>query len=215
MKFLLLMMGLLFSMELSAGVYKCIDASGNKIYRSNPCTQDQSRAELNLKTGGAKDLDAIEKQKQQEQSEQQAQEAEKQRQQQELAQKQSEFKQRAIEESSKNQELIKNNPKRYSAFAIPPYNLDNLPELVKRFEQRLPDIERMRREAAEKALATNECGRVESVELNQKSIEKSLVILVDCSTAKKFYFPEQDLAAAAPVESPPQTEAVPAAHASP
>lgn len=194
MRFFLLTLGMVVSAQLSAGVYKCVDASGNKIYRSQPCTGDQSKAELNLKTGSAKDLDAIEKQKALSEQEQAAKDAEKIQQEQELIKKKQNLRQSAIDESAKNQFLVKNNPKKFSAFAIPPYNPDDLPPLIKKFEDRLADIERFRRGAAEKTLATGECGRVESVELNQKSTHDSLVILVDCSSSKKFYIAEPELA---------------------
>jgi hypothetical protein len=112
---------------------------------------------------------------------------------QELLQKQAAFKQSAMDESAKNQFLIKNNPQKFSAFAIPPYKFDDLTPLVKSYQSRLPDIERMRRLAAEKALATGQCGRVEAAELNPKSTKNALVILVDCSSAKKFYVSEQEM----------------------
>jgi hypothetical protein len=193
MKFFVLSLGLAVSFQLSAGVYKCIDASGNKIYRSNPCTENQSKAELNLKTGDSKDLDAIEKQNALTEQEQAAKDAELAEQEQEKLRKQQEFKQNVLDESAKNQFLVKNNPQKFSAFAIPPYEQNNLPPLVKKHENRLVDIERMRRQAAEKTLATGECGRVESVELSQKSTQNALVILVDCSSSKKFYIAEQEL----------------------
>jgi hypothetical protein len=193
MKFFVLSLGLAVSFQLSAGVYKCIDASGNKIYRSNPCTENQSKAELNLKTGDSKDLDAIEKQNALTEQEQAAKDAELAEQEQEKLRKQQEFKQSVLDESAKNQFLVKNNPQKFSAFAIPPYEQNNLPPLVKKHENRLVDIERMRRQAAEKTLATGECGRVESVELSQKSTQNALVILVDCSSSKKFYIAEQEL----------------------
>lgn len=193
MKFTLLILGLLFSMQLSAGVYKCTDASGNKIYRSKPCAEGQRKVELNVKTGSATDLNEKESQQALSQQEQEAQEAQKKLEEQELLQKQAAFKQSAMDESAKNQFLIKNNPQKFSAFAIPPYKFDDLPPLVKIYQNRLPEIERMRRLAAERALATGQCGRVESVELNQKSTKNALVILVDCSSAKKFYVSEQEM----------------------
>lgn len=194
MKYLLTILGILLPLQVSAGVYKCVDANGNKIYRSQPCTGSQSKAELNIKTGGAKDLDALDRQKQQSELEQKAQEEEKKHQQEQVAKQKEDFNRKVADENDKNQALVKSNPQKYSAYAIPPYLSDELPPLVKRFEDRLPDIQRMRREAAEKALATGECGRVESSELSSKSIEKSLVILVDCSSAKKFYLTERELA---------------------
>lgn len=193
MKFTLLILGLLFSMQLSAGVYKCTDASGNKTYRSKPCVEGQSNVELNVKTGSGTDLNQQEKQKALSQQEQEAQEAQKKLEEEQLLQKQAQLKQSALDESAKNQFLIKNNPQKFSAFAIPPYKFDDLPPLVKIYQSRLPDIERFRRQAAERSLATGQCGRVESVELNQKSTKDALVILVDCSSSKKFYVAEQEL----------------------
>jgi Domain of unknown function (DUF4124) len=193
MKFTLLMLGLLTSMQLSAGVYKCTDASGNKIYRSKPCAEGQSKVELNVKTGSSTDLNEKENLQALTQQEQEAKEAQKKLEEQELLQKQAQFKQSVMDESAKNQFLIKNNPQKFSAFAIPPYKLDDLSPLVKTYQGKLPEIERMRRQAAERALGTGQCGRVESVELSPKSTKNSLVILVDCSSAKKFYVSEQEL----------------------
>lgn len=194
MRINLLILGFLMSMELSAGVYKCVDASGNKIYKSVPCEAGQSKQEVNLKTGSTTDLDAIEKQQNLSLQEQEAQAEQKKLEEAELKRKQAEFEQNAKDESAKNQFLIKNNPQKYSPFAIPPYKLGDLSPFVKTYETRLPEIEKFRRLAAEKALATGECGRVESVELNQRSTKDSLVILVDCSSAKKYYVTEQELA---------------------
>ena len=193
MKFALFVLGLLFSMSLSAGVYKCTDAKGNKIYRSVPCSEGQSNLKLNVKTGGYTDLNAKEQQETLSQQEQEAQAAQKRQEEEQQAQKLATFKQSVLDESAKNQFLIKNNPNKFSPFAIPPYKYDDLTPFVKTFQNRLPDIERLRRQGAEKALATGQCGRVESVELSEKSTKSALVVLVDCSTAKKFYFTEQEL----------------------
>lgn len=194
MKSTLLFLGLLASMPLSAGVYKCTDASGKKIYRSVPCVEGQKKVELNVKTGSSTDLNAKENEQALSQQEQEAKAAQK-KQEEELAQqKLSQLKQNSTDESAKNQFLVKNNPQKYSAFAIPPYKYDDLTPLVKTYQNRLPDIERLRRQAAEKVHATGQCGRVESVELSDKSTAEGLVILVDCSSAKKYYVSEQDLA---------------------
>ena len=193
MKFTLLFLGLLFSTYISAGVYKCTDANGNKIYKSVPCLEGQSKVELNVKTGSSTDLNAEEQQKALSQQEQEAKAALKKQEEEQSAQKLAQLKQSSMDESAKNQFLVKNNPNKFSAFAIPPYKYDDLSPLVKNYQSRLPDIERMRRKAAEKALATNLCGRVESVELSDKSAKDALVILVDCSSAKKFYVSEQEM----------------------
>lgn len=193
MKFTLLFLGLIFSMQLSAGVYKCMDAEGKKIYRSVPCAEGQKKIQLNVKTGSTTDLNQQENQQALTQQEQEAQETQKKLEEEQKLQKLAQLKQSAVDESAKNQFLIKNNPHKFSAFAIPPYKYDDLTPLVKPYQNRLPDIERMRRQAAERSLATGQCGRVESVELSEKSTKDLLVILVDCSSAKKFYVNEQEL----------------------
>jgi hypothetical protein len=193
MRFTLLTLGLLVSMQLSAGVYKCTDANGNKTYRSKPCSEGQHKVELNVKTGGSIDLNQQENQQTLTQQEQEAKEAQKKLEEEQHIHKQAQWKQSAMDESAKSQFLIKNNPQKFSAFAIPPYKPDDLPPLVKTYQNRLPDIERLRRQAAERTLATGQCGRVESAELSEKSKKDALVILVDCSSAKKFYVTEQEL----------------------
>jgi Domain of unknown function (DUF4124) len=193
MKFTLLFLGLAIAMPLSAGVYKCTDASGNKIYKSVPCAEGQKKVELNVKTGGSTDLNEQENQQALTQQEQQANETQKKLEEEQQLQKLAQLKQNALDESAKNQFLVKNNPQKYSAFAIPPYKYDDLPPLVKTYQNKLPEIERMRRLSAEKSLATGLCGRVEAVELSEKSTAEFLVILVDCSSAKKFYVSEQEL----------------------
>jgi Domain of unknown function (DUF4124) len=193
MKSTLLIIGLLFSAQLAAGVYKCTDSKGNKIYRAIPCAEGQSNVELDVRTGSATDLNAKENAVVTSQQEQEAIEAQKKLEEEQKLKKLEELKQSAAEESAKNQFLIKSNTGKYSPFAIPPYKYDDLPTFVKPYQNRLPDIEKLRRLAAEKALATGQCGRVESVELSEKSTKSALVTLVDCSTAQKFYYTEQEL----------------------
>lgn len=194
MKFALLILGSLFSTYASAGVFKCTDTSGKTAYRSNPCAAGINNMKLNVKTGSAVNLDEIKNQQTSQQQEQQALLELQKLEQQQLLQKQTKQKQDAIDESAKSQFLIKNNPKKFSPFAIPPYKPDQLSALVKLHQDRLADIERMRRQSAEKALASGACVRVEAVELNIKSTKGALVFLVDCSTAKRFYITEQELA---------------------
>jgi hypothetical protein len=193
MKLVLLIIGSFFSAYAFAGVYKCTDTSGKTAYRENPCAVGDSNIKLNVKTGSSVNLDEISHQQTAQQQQQQAIIDQQKLEQQQLVQKKEKIKQDAIDESAKNQFLIKNNPQKYSPFAIPPYKPDQLPALVKLHQDRLPDIERMRRLAAEKALASGTCARVEAVELNIKSTKDTLVFLVDCSTAKRFYMTEQQL----------------------
>lgn len=198
MKFALFVLGSLFSTCTLAGVYKCTDAQGKTTYREHTCAAGNSNIEINVKTGSSVNLDDIKQQQLSEQQQQHSLAEQQKLEQQQLLQKQEKQRQDAINESAKNQFLIKNNPQQFSPFAIPPYKPDKLPALVKIYQDRLPEIERMRRQAAQKALASGECIRVEAVELNIKSTKTALVFLVDCSTAKRFYLTEQELAEANP-----------------
>jgi hypothetical protein len=114
--------------------------------------------------------------------------------QEQLQKKQANINKDAMIESAKNQFLIKNNPDKFSPYAIPPYVPEKLPDLVKLYQTRLADIERLRRQAAEKALVSRQCIRVESVELESKSTKDALLFVINCSSGKSFYFKEQELA---------------------
>ena len=193
MRFTLLILGSLFSAYATAGIYKCTDANGNTEYRSSPCQTGHSNVEINIKTGTSTNLDDKNNQQATAQKEQQAALEKQKLDQEQLLKKQANINRDAINESAKNQFLIKNNPDKFSAYAIPPYVPDKLPDLVKIYQARLPEIERLRRQAAEKALASNQCIRVESVELNNKSTKNELMFLVNCSSGKSFYFKEQEI----------------------
>jgi hypothetical protein len=193
MRFTLLIMGYLYSAYVSAGIYKCTDANGNTEYRSTPCETGHSNVEIDLKTGSSINLDDKRNQQATTQKEQQAALEKQKLEQEQLLKKQADINREAINESAKNQFLIKNNPDKYSAYAIPPYVPGKLTDSVKSYQDRLPEIERLRRQAAEKALLSNQCIRVESVELNSKSTKDALMFLINCSSGKSFYFKEQEL----------------------
>ncbi len=190
MRITLLLFGCLFSTYTFAGIYKCTDINGKTNYQSKPCESEQKTEQINIKTGDSIESPDEEKQRQalaqkefDEKSEQEI-----------LLKKQIQLKQDSQSESAKNQFLIKNNPNKFSVFSIPPYISDQLPELVKNYQNRLPDIERFRRLASEKALATAQCNRVEAAELHGNSSKSALVFLINCSSGKSFYFTEQELA---------------------
>lgn len=196
MRFALLFLACLFFVNVAtAGIYKCTDPAGNTKYLSKPCAEGDKNIEINLKTGASTDLNEKLSLEELKKKEEQAKIEKEQRQQQELKEKEERLISDANKESAKNQFLIKNNPEKYSAYAIPPYLPGQLPALVKTYQDRLPEIERMRRQASEKALQSGQCTRVESVELNIKSNKNALVFLIDCSSGKHFYYSEQELAA--------------------
>lgn len=189
MRITLLILGSLFSVCAFAEIYKCTGVNDKIDYQSKPCDSEHKAAQINIKTGGSSELDQ-EIQKQALAKKELDEKLEKEQ----ILKKQSRLKQDAMSESAKNQFLIKNNPDKFSAFSIPPYAPDQLPDLVKNYQYKLPDIERLRRHAAEKALASGLCTRVEASELHSKSTKKTLVFLVSCSSGKSFYFNEQELA---------------------
>ena len=193
MKLTLFILGCLLSTFTVAGVYKCTDANDNTEYRSTPCQVGRQNVELNIKTGTGINLDVTNKQQILEQKEQLAKQEQQKIEQDKIDKTQADINKDAMSESAKNQLLIKNNPDKFSAFSIPPYVPEKLPNLVKPYQSRLNVIERLRRQAAEKALASNECIRVESDELNSKSTKDALTILINCSSGKSFYFNEQEL----------------------
>lgn len=193
MKNLFFVFALCLSVDSWAGVFKCTDASGHTNYQSSPCTMEHKAVQMNTKTGSNVDLNALERQ--------QAAEAELKKQQsaQEQAEHQAKLdaiaknKQDARVQSEMTQTLIKQNPMQFSAFAIPPYDPEKLPAQVKPFETRLPDVEKFRRLAAQKALASGECQRIETDELTAKSKLDQLNFLINCSSGKTFLFNEADL----------------------
>lgn len=179
----------LFSGTSYSGVYKCTDDLGNTAYQSSPCAEEKNALEIDVKTGGQTDLSLQLKQKKQEMEEQKQQEVE----QKATLERDAQRKKDLAEQSEINRQLIKNNTIQFTAFAIPPYTLDNIPEHVKQYKERLPEIEKFRRLSAQKALTTGECKRVEAASLSVKSKPDQLVFSVDCSTAKTFYFNEVEL----------------------
>lgn len=196
MRFVLLILVCLLSVNVAtAGIYKCTDTAGNTKYLSKPCAEGDKNVEINLKTGATTDLNEKQSLEELKKKEEQAKAEKLKLEQQELKEKEERLLSDANKESATNQLLIKNNPEKYSAYAIPPYLPGQLPALVKTHQDRLPDIERMRRQASEKALKSGQCTRVESAELNIKSNKNALVFLIDCSSGKHFYYSEQELAA--------------------
>lgn len=185
MKFVVMLSTLFFTGPLYAGVYKCTDALGKTTYQSQPCQAEKESAEIDLKTGTLITHEAEKRQR--------ALELKKEREQMELQRRREQLIEATREQSEINQELIKNNPTRFTAYAIPPYTERDHPDFIDFFNWRMPDIERYRRKAAERVLQQGLCARVEASELNMRSQSDNLVFLVDCSSGKSFFFDERQL----------------------
>ncbi len=194
MKFIILVAITFFSTIASAaGVYKCTGENGKTTYQTSPCSNENNATAFNVAAGNhIRLLDAKEKSAMKLQQ-QQLEEQEKQLAELKLRQHQEQLKNDALIESIKNQQHIKDNPSKYSPFAIPPYTDNKRPPVVEIFKSRLPEIERYRREAAEVVLARGDCGRVEGTELNIKSKQDNLNFFVECSSGKQVYLSEKEL----------------------
>lgn len=176
-----------------AKVHKCTNAAGDTVYSAAVCPEGYSNIAINLKKGSHIKLDAQANKPDLEQ-EQQLIELKNQAEQQQQAEKlQAQWKQHTLDETAKNQFLVKNNPKQFSAVAIAPYSPDDLPDKIKNYADRLPDIERLRRLAAIKALASKQCERVENDELDALSHKNALLFVIDCNSGQHLHFTEQEL----------------------
>jgi hypothetical protein len=195
MRFTPIVLGCLLSLPVYANenVYKCIDSSGKKNYQSSPCAVGLANSTLNIKTGSSTNLDEEQKKLELKKQEEQAKQDEQKLTKQQQIEKQEAINKEAKSVSDETQKKIKENPKTFSPGAILPYLPDKLPEIVKKYQDRLVDIEKLRRTAAEKALATDNCGRVEGSELDAKSTDAILAFTVNCSTGNAYYYTEQDL----------------------
>lgn len=193
MKNLILFFALCWPLFSSAGVYKCTGVDGRTDYQSSPCTENHKAVQINTKTGSKVDLNDLENRQVQANEQQKQLETQKQAEEQARLEAIAQRKQLARAQSDLTLALIKSNPMQFSAFAIPPYDPDNLPAGIRPFEERLPEIEKFRRLAAQKALAGGKCQRVEADELNAKSTKEQLVFLVNCSSGATYYFNEAEL----------------------
>ncbi len=173
-----------------AAVFKCTDDPGDTSYQSAPCIEENSAPQIKIKTRGLMGLINAKKKQTSEQELKQQLAAE--------LEKQSELELTRIrdtkEQSALNQLLIENNPMQFSSYAIPPYLPEQSLGMTTSFQVRLPEIEKFRRIAAQKALATGQCKRVESSQLSMDSTMDTLVFSIDCSSAKTFKYNEIELA---------------------
>lgn len=178
-----------FSSSLLAKVYKCSDNLGRTTYQGTPCVEGKKSMEVYVNTGATVDLSIEQEERVAKVRLEKVKEADIQKEIDKVAQRKLD----AIEQGKLNLQVVKDNPIQYSAFAIPPYDVDKLSPLVKIHEKRLPEIEESRLMASQKALLSGECVRVENVDLSIKSSFYALVYSVDCSSGKTFYFSEGDL----------------------
>lgn len=193
MKNLVMLFALGLSFDSFAGVYKCTDPSGHTFYQSSPCVDEHKSIQINPKTGSVVDLTAQEQQQALGAEERKRAEAQQKAEEASRLEALAQRKKLAKVESDLTQAMIKKNPLQFSAYAIPPYEPEKLPENVKPYESRLVEIEKFRRIAAQKALASGKCQRVEDDGLHSSSKSDLLVVLVSCSSGASFQYNENEL----------------------
>ncbi len=191
MRFLvtLLVIGSL-STAVNAQVYKCTDPEVRKVqYRDDNCPNGHKTEVIDVATGAVREKqnspapELIRLQQEQLALQKAAEEqAEKLR-----------FLQAIKSESDTNLALLKSRSHQFSAMAIRPYQYDQLDSWQQPYQQRLPDIERMRRLAALKVLEQGQCQRVEASELSRSSRQDNLVFTVSCSNQPEILLTEQEL----------------------
>ena len=97
------------------------------------------------------------------------------------------------EQAQKNQEYLSSKKDNFSPYAIPPYQGKRYEDIVANFLPRLAEIERYRRTAAAKVLASGQCVRIEAVDLVPTSALNNLRFIVDCRNGKRIKVKEQEL----------------------
>ncbi|MEY3882622.1 MAG: hypothetical protein RIQ94_3418 [Pseudomonadota bacterium] len=112
MKIALLILGSFFSTYTFAQIYKCTNADGKTNYQSKACDKQDNAVQIDIKS---RSIDNSDQKKQNEL-------LKKKEEDQKLEKKQLLQKQATLSESAKNQFLVKNNPEKFSAFSILPYD---------------------------------------------------------------------------------------------
>lgn len=98
-------------------------------------------------------------------------------------------------------ERLENYERRIASYAIDKYTSKGYPKLVAKYRSRLPEIESLRRTAAEMAIDSGKCDVVENVQLSDQSQTKSLVFFLDCKNQSRIYLTETEIQNRHPVKT--------------
>lgn len=98
-------------------------------------------------------------------------------------------------------ERLENYERRIRSYAIDAYTAKSYPQTYKKYRLRLPEIEKMRRAAAEMAIDSGKCDYVENVQLSDKSSPTALVFFIDCENRARIFLTEDDIASGATVNT--------------
>lgn len=84
-------------------------------------------------------------------------------------------------------------------YALSPYTKDTYPKTVAKFGSQLPEIEKLRRRAAEMAIDSGKCDSVELVEVSDKATRKEPIFFIDCTNEQRIYLKKSEILAQKPV----------------
>jgi hypothetical protein len=87
--------------------------------------------------------------------------------------------------------------RRYLIMHSSPYDSKNYPQTYTKFKDRLPDMEIMRKEAAEMAVDSGQCQSVSDSQITLDSTLKAIKIRIDCDNGnnqfRRFTYTEQQI----------------------
>lgn len=87
----------------------------------------------------------------------------------------------------------KNYNARIRPYAIDTYSQAQYPKLYSQFRHKLPEIEKLRRMAAEQVVDQNKCDYIENVQLTMDSKSNKLRFFIDCEDGNRIYLTEADI----------------------
>lgn len=109
---------------------------------------------------------------------------------------------RRLATAKAEQERQENYAKRITPSALMSYTKDQYPKLFRKYGKRIPEIEKLRRTAAEQVIDSDKCDYVDLAEVSQDSSPVNNVrFFIDCKNGNRFYRTEQEIKKSLRVQS--------------
>lgn len=114
-----------------------------------------------------------------------------------ISQAEEAFKAKKEEERKRNEYEAK-----IPADVLSPYTKAGYPKAFRMFGKRMPEIEKLRRKAAEQVVDSGKCDKIELIEISQdRSSPKNVVFFTDCQNGQRIYRTEAEVKQAASVST--------------